>query len=59
MEYLRSSRDVHDDRNSGLSKGRESYDNGVLVVVVGVTSDQGERESRLQSEAGQTGEMEK
>ena len=40
-------------RNMGLPKGRESYGNGVLIVVVGVTSPQGERESRLQGEVEQ------
>ncbi len=37
----------------GLPNGRESYGNGVLVVIVGVTSHQGERESRLQGEVEQ------
>ena len=37
----------------GLPKGRESYGNGVLIVVVGVTPHQGKRESRLQVEVEQ------
>jgi len=37
----------------GWPTGRESYGHGVLVVVVGVTPHQGERESRSQGEAGQ------
>jgi hypothetical protein len=37
----------------GLPKGRESYGNGGLVVVAGVTTGRGRRESRLQGEGGQ------
>jgi hypothetical protein len=40
-------------RNSGTPTGRESYGVGVLVVVDGVTSIRGGRESRPQGEAGQ------
>ena len=39
--------------NVGSPTGRESYGDGGLVVVVGVTSDQGGRESRPQGEGGQ------
>jgi hypothetical protein len=38
---------------TGLPTGREPYGNGVPVVVVGVTTDQGGRESRPQGEGGQ------
>ena len=34
------------------AKGRESYDDGVPIVVVGVTPHQGERESRLHGRSG-------
>lgn len=37
----------------GLPKGRESYGNGVLIVVVGVMPHQGKRENRLQGEVEQ------
>jgi hypothetical protein len=37
----------------GLPKGRESYGDGVLIVVVGVTPHQGKRESRLQGKVEQ------
>ena len=36
-----------------MPKRRESYGNGVLIVVVGVTLHQGERESRSQGEVEQ------
>jgi len=39
--------------NEGSPTGRESYGDGGLVVVVGVTSGQGIRESRTQGEADQ------
>jgi hypothetical protein len=39
--------------NVGSATGRESYVDGGLVVVAGVTSGQGGRESRLQGEGGQ------
>jgi hypothetical protein len=39
--------------NEGSPTGRESYGDGGLVVVVGVASGQGVRESRTQGEAGQ------
>src|SRR6267154_4886045 len=39
--------------NVGSPKGRESYGDGGLVVVVGVTPHQGGRESRPQGEGGQ------
>jgi hypothetical protein len=41
----------------GLPKGRESYGDGVLIVVVGVTPHQGKRESRLQGEVEQVIKM--
>lgn len=34
-------------------RGREPYGNGVSIVVVGVMSHQGERESRLQGKGTQ------
>lgn len=37
----------------GSSVGREPYDDGVLVVVVGVTPHQGAREGRAQGEGAQ------
>jgi hypothetical protein len=37
----------------GSPTGRESYGDGGLVVVAGVTPGQGGRESRLQGEGGQ------
>lgn len=37
----------------GLPKGRESYGDGVLIVVAGVTPRRGERESRSQGEGEQ------
>lgn len=37
----------------GLPNGRESYGDGVLIVVVGVMPHQGKRESRLQGEVEQ------
>jgi hypothetical protein len=37
----------------GSPAGRESYGDGGLVVVAGVTPGQGGRESRLQGEGGQ------
>ena len=37
----------------GSPKGRESYGDGGLVVVAGVTTCRGGRESRLQGEADQ------
>ena len=36
-----------------MPTGRESYGNGVSIVVVGVTPHQGERESRSQGEVKQ------
>jgi hypothetical protein len=39
--------------NAGSPKGRESYGDGVPVLVVGVTSHQGVRESRTQGEEAQ------
>jgi hypothetical protein len=39
--------------NAGSPKGRESYGDGVPVLVVGVTSHQGVRESRTQGEGAQ------
>ena len=39
--------------NMGSPTGRESYGDGGLVVVAGVTPGQGGRENRLQGEGGQ------
>jgi hypothetical protein len=39
--------------NAGSPTGRESYGDGGLVVVAGVTTGRGGRESRPQGEAGQ------
>ena len=39
--------------NVGSPTGRESYGDGGLVVVAGVTTGQGGRESRPQGEGGQ------
>jgi hypothetical protein len=39
--------------NAGSPKGRESYGDGVPIVVVGVTTHQGGREGRLQGEGEQ------
>jgi hypothetical protein len=39
--------------NVGSPKGREPYGDAGLVVVVGVTTHQGGRESRPQGEGGQ------
>jgi hypothetical protein len=39
--------------NMGSPTGRESYGDGGLVVVAGVTPGQGRREGRLQGEGGQ------
>src|SRR5690348_11677934 len=39
--------------NAGSPTGRESYGDGGLVVVAGVTTCQGVRESRTQGEGGQ------
>ena len=50
---LRHARYVQRKGNSGSPKGGEPYGDGVLVVVVGVTPHQGERESRLQGQVAQ------
>ena len=39
--------------NAGSPKGRESYGDGVPIVVAGVTTCQGRRENRLQGEGEQ------
>jgi hypothetical protein len=39
--------------NAGSPKGREFYGDGGLIVVAGVTTRQGVRESRKQGEGGQ------
>ena len=44
---------VHHRRNAGSPTGREPYGDGVPVVVAGVTTAQGARESRAQGEGGQ------
>ncbi len=48
---------VTNDRTTGLPKGREPYGNGVPIVVVGVTTHHGERESRSQGEGGQVDQV--
>jgi len=54
MSRLPTSRyDVSYRKNMGWPVDREVYGHGVVVVVVGVTSHLGERESRLQGEARQ------
>jgi hypothetical protein len=46
--------------NAGSPKGREFYGDGVPIVVAGVTTCQGGRESRLQGEGEQvTGHQER
>ena len=45
--------DVQSIQNTGWPTGGDAYGHGVLVVVDGVTSIQGDRESRSQGEAGQ------
>ena len=45
--------DVQPRRTTRLPTGREPYGDGASVVVVGVTTDQGGRESRLQGEGRQ------
>ena len=49
--------DVYCVRKMGLPTGRESYGDGVPIVVVGVTSHQGERESRSQGEVEQVSQI--
>ena len=44
-------RDVSYERNSGWSSLREQKDHGAVVVLVGVTLDQGVEESSTQGEA--------
>jgi hypothetical protein len=50
---LRRSRTFIRERNARSPTGREPYGDGVPVVVVGVTSHRGERESRSQGEGEQ------
>ncbi len=38
--------DTYDEDERGIASGREPYGDGVPIVVVGVTSHQGDRESR-------------
>ncbi len=51
-DILNHPRNVIDDCTAGLPKGRERYGNGTPIVVVGVTTHHGERESRLQDKGG-------
>jgi hypothetical protein len=44
-------------RNTGWPTGREPYGHGVPIVVVGVTTYQGERESRSQGEGEQVNQI--
>lgn len=53
MGDLRHARYVQQRRTAGSPTGRESYGDGVPVVVVGVTTHQGGRESRSQGEGAQ------
>jgi hypothetical protein len=48
-----SALNVHNRRTTGSPTGREPYGDGVSIVVVGVTPDQGGRESRPQGEGRQ------
>ena len=43
----------------GSPTGREPYGDGALIVVVGLTPHQGERESRSQGEARQVADVQK
>ena len=52
MGRLRHAR-TYDRTNAGSPAGRESQGDGVPVVVVGVTTHQGGRESRLQGKGAQ------
>ena len=57
MGGLSHARHVWRRRTAGSPTGREPYGDGVPVVVVGVTSHQGGRESRLQGKGAQVIEM--
>jgi hypothetical protein len=48
-----SALNVHNRRTTGSPTGQEPYGDGVSIVVVGVTPDQGGRESRPQGEGRQ------
>ena len=52
-DTLRHPRHVIYDCTAGLPTGRESYGNGDLIVVSGVTTTQSGWESQLQGEGGQ------
>jgi hypothetical protein len=56
-EYLNQPGNVYLVRNTGWPKGREPYGHGVPIVVVGVTTYQGERESRSQGEGEQVNQI--
>ncbi len=51
--HLNQPRNVHFVRNTGTANPRERYAVGAVVVIVGETPHQGERESRSQGEARQ------
>ena len=53
MGGLSHARHVRRRRTAGSPTGREPYGDGVPIVVVGVTSHQGDRESRSQGEGAQ------
>ena len=53
MGGLRRARDVQRRRTAGSPTRREPYDDGVPIVVAGVTTCQGGRESRPQGEGAQ------
>ena len=57
MGGLRRARDVQRRRTAGSPTGREPYGDGVPVVVAGVTTCQGGRESRAAGRRG-TGDRE-
>jgi len=57
MGGLRHARYVRRRRTAGSPTGREPHGDGVPIVVVGVTSHQGGRESRPQGEGAQVIEM--
>jgi hypothetical protein len=52
-DTLRQPDNVTYDRTAGSPTGRETYGDGVLIVVGGVTSTQGDWESQSQGEGGQ------
>jgi hypothetical protein len=53
MGRLSRTRDVQSQRNMGSPKGRESYGDGVPIVVMEVTPHQGKLENCLQGKVEQ------